>query len=412
MNRTFHKPYKPRFASRKDYSHHKTFGAAPAVPLPDNLYKLPDVIEDQGALPACTAAASVTCRSIMTGKRYDWLAQWNLELQHEGVSDAPDGFPLEVPAKVGKEMGFVPLGQPLPVDKTGGYFFKNSKNPGQDWFDTLRQTQFQLFQQTGKIVPMQFGVNWYREWDDAIGARIPTSQSYLLGGHDTTWAGWKTDGVPLGVNPNTWGNACGDKGIFYWSREATNKNIGPLGVFYWLDAVDMPPQVVRLGLFAAILQNFVALLRAFVIYVQKNPPDPIPAPVAPLTPVLPPTPPVSRISLLAEGIFEAEGNGTQAGMALNNRGDIKFTQYAKSLGAIGASPANFAVFRTMEEGDQACRQLCTDAAMGELKAYKPTDTLNQFCQTYAEPPILSVYVNRVLKHLPECTPETQIKELL
>ena len=282
-NRKFLKPYRPRFASRKDYSHHKTFGAV-IVQLPAELIKLPDVIQNQGSKPSCTAMASVTCRNIMTGKQYDGEAQWQLELKTQGVKDGEvEGFGLDVPAKIGKDIGFIPVGQTEPTDKVGGYFWKNSKLSGMDWFDTLRTVQYQLFQKTGKIIPFQFGINWYREWETALNGFIPATQNILLGGHDTTWAGYKTfpDGIIRGGNPNTWGTNYGDKGVFWFDRETTNKNIGKFPIFYWLDKEDMPEEVFRLGIFLAILQNIKTIFQLLLTNFQNKS---IIKPVQPITP--------------------------------------------------------------------------------------------------------------------------------
>ncbi len=246
MERTFIKPHKVRLASRKDFSHRKTFGVAQVI-LPDELLKLPAVIENQGSKPSCTAAGSCTSRSITMGKRYDIEAQWQLELKSQGVKDGQvAGFGMDVPADVGKKLGFVPFGQTEPTDKEGGYFWVN-KISGKDWFDTLLTIQNQLFQKTGKIIPFQIGINWFAEWDTAPNGFVPQTQNNLLGGHFIVLAGYKTfpDGVIRGGNPNTWGEGFGDKGVFWFDREATNKNIGMFPVFYWLDLEDMPAEVAN-----------------------------------------------------------------------------------------------------------------------------------------------------------------------
>lgn len=128
-----------------------------------------------------------------------------------------------------------------------------------------------------------------------------------------------------------------------------------------------------------------------------------------------PPPPVhaSQMWNLAYGIFEAEGGSKAAGFHVNNRGDLKYTDYTKSLGATGATPMNFAIFPTMDIGDQACVQLCVDAATNKLKAFQGTMTLKKFCQIYALPPNDN-YLNVVLKHITRLgiTSQSQLRELL
>ena len=72
-----------------------------------------------------------------------------------------------------------------------------------------------------------------------------------------------------------------------------------------------------------------------------------------------------------------------------NPGNLKFTGYTQSLGAIKADVAGFCIFPTYEAGFEALCQFLKDAANGELKAYhspgaKPSDfTLLQFFAAYA-----------------------------
>lgn len=202
----------------------------------------------------------------------------------------------------------------------------------------------------------------------------------------------------------------GDNGNFYLSRKVVNKEL----LFAYMFMDEDPDEIKKQW---NILQKMWNVLQLMLKWLKNNPTlpvqTPIPAPITPQDEPKPPEPivPSSQIPAFAEGIFEAEGNGKQAGMALNNRGDLKYTAYTKSLGAIGSGFNNFAVFRTMEDGDNACRQLLTDACSNKLLGYHDA-TLNQFCQTYGNPPILSNYVSVVLKHLPGRTGSTLIKDLL
>lgn len=67
----------------------------------------------------------------------------------------------------------------------------------------------------------------------------------------------------------------------------------------------------------------------------------------------------------------------------NNPGNIKgYTDYTKSLGATGKTASGFTVFPSYEVGFKALKQLVTDAAHNELKAYKNC-TIRSFFQIYA-----------------------------
>lgn len=284
--RKFKAKYKPRLASRKDYSHEKTFGAAPLEALPHELLNITPIL-NQGDKPSCTAAASVAMRRAMTGKEYDMDAQFQLEIKYTGATDSSFGFPIDVAAKVGVEVGFVPVGQTVPTDKAGGYFWV-TKLAGMDWFDTLRYTQFQLYKRIGKVVPFSFGINWFREWDNTPNGIVPDSNANFLGGHDTLDVGFQTyviDNQDYIVNQGSWGYGFGDQGLFRFNRVVTNKNIGQFGIYYWLDKEDMPTEVQRMGMYLQILQNIKAILQLLVNQLKK-PPAPVPAaPVPPPAPI-------------------------------------------------------------------------------------------------------------------------------
>ncbi len=141
------------------------------------------------------------------------------------------------------------------------------------------------------------------------------------------------------------------------------------------------------------LEKLVAMLRS------KYPPPPISNPINTDPPPPAPLPPthVSLIPSLAQGIFFAEGNGTQGGMKYNNRGDLRGLpddKYLLNLGATGFGENNLAIFPSMAIGDQACVQLCTDAALGLLPAYKG-DTIQSFVKIYASPPTQAAWDNYV-----------------
>lgn len=121
---------------------------------------------------------------------------------------------------------------------------------------------------------------------------------------------------------------------------------------------------------------------------------------------------VSQVSNFVLGIEKAEGFPHNAGAPLNNSCDLKFTEYTKSLGATGRSPANFCIFPSYHVGLAAAVQLVTDACNGKLIAYYPSMTINEFCKIFAEPPVLSAYVSKAISLCTKVDGLTSIKALL
>ena len=85
----------------------------------------------------------------------------------------------------------------------------------------------------------------------------------------------------------------------------------------------------------------------------------------------------------APGHHPAYPTGTRS-WRNNSPGNMKYTTYTASLGAIRADTAGFAVFATYEDGRRALVQFLKDAISGVLKRYKPDMTLVAFCTVYVE----------------------------
>lgn len=376
--------------SSKDYSHHKSVKLGATI-LQDELLFLSPVLNqnDTTGTEDCTAFESVACRYNEKNKSYDPFLQWNAELQFMGVTSA-DGTDLKTALAVGVKTGFFETGTTIPTDKATAYFFV-SKNNGMDLFDSIRTAMEQIQR------PISAGVLWMNEWTIAKGGVINDPGKTQLGGHAVKIAGWKQiDGLPYLVIQNSWGTFYGDQGLYYFSRPVVNFAFGEYGIGYWSD--DPNQRVKTLGLIQALYQNVLSLLQT--IFAKKNG-------------VYPP-PHTSLIDQLAQGIFEAEGGEKAFGYHINNPGDIKNfvgNKYVASLGANGVVDG-FAQFPDMATGIKACEQLCTDVARNLLRGYPKNCTLSQFIEIYGEPPVLSNYVNTVLKHLPGKVASTKLSDLL
>ena len=67
----------------------------------------------------------------------------------------------------------------------------------------------------------------------------------------------------------------------------------------------------------------------------------------------------------------------------NNPGNIRWGNYAVSLGAIKKSPGNYAIFPDYAMGFGALCSFISDACNGELPAYNPNKGLDAFFMVYA-----------------------------
>jgi hypothetical protein len=119
---------------------------------------------------------------------------------------------------------------------------------------------------------------------------------------------------------------------------------------------------------------------------------------------------ISRIKDWASAIQHEEGffQGSRS-FRNNNPGNLKLTDYTKSLGASGVDKNNFCIFPTFDKGMQALCQFLTDACNNKLKPYRNCSLL-QFTKIYALPPNDN-YANGVALAL-NVSVDIKIKELL
>lgn len=86
----------------------------------------------------------------------------------------------------------------------------------------------------------------------------------------------------------------------------------------------------------------------------------------------------------ADAIQEFEGwaIGTRS-QRNNNPGNLRFTDYTRSLGAFAGDDKGFCIFKGYDAGYAALKQFLTDAKDGKLKSYRSDMTLLQFYSIYA-----------------------------
>jgi len=243
---------KKRKASRKDFSHRKTLGAANIVIPPSGTIKSFAVpIENQGSLQDCTAETACEWKRSHTGNTYDVLAFWQAEKDLMGDQNS-DGATLETQGATGVKMGWTKLGDTQPTEKMGAYVFVNN-HPlfGPDAFDILRAA---IMSQGG----VSLGLDWMADWDFAVGGIIPHTFGQLLGGHDMFACGLNfINGVDYVDVQQSWGEGFGDSGIYHLDRYMINKIIGEYGALYWADG---GITFQRMGLLESLLVNLKNLL--------------------------------------------------------------------------------------------------------------------------------------------------------
>lgn len=150
-----------------------------------------------------------------------------------------------------------------------------------------------------------------------------------------------------------------------------------------------------------LLERIIAWLVGQIWHPEEPTPQPVPIPAPEPLPTPPPvpTPLPSHIPLWAAAIQVQEGFAPGSVSYVNNNpGNLKYTAYTKTLGAIGHDGHNFCIFKDYTAGTKALQQFLIDACQGRLLSYKPSMTLKEFTQIYAEPPSLN-YVTGVAKTL-------------
>lgn len=396
---------KPYRASRKNWDHFKTFGAAVTFPIPHKIIFFGPIL-NQGNTEKCTAYTSVSIRESMKGKSYDPDTFWNDETAIGGTSS--QGSSLETAAAVGVKTGFNPKGSNDRTDKASAYLFLN-KRYGLDWFDSIKTTISQMQS------PLSAGLLWFQEWDNTEQGIIPHTFNQVLGLHNTEIAGFTDTAIPeIGfLNPTgvdylvvkgSWGEGFGLKGYFFFDREMANKVFNQ-GIFYWSDTqVD---SVKKMGLISALLQNIVNLLRQLIT--QSNNPPVITPDQSDVEPVK--LTPMDKILTWARAIQKEEGWNPESRSYRNkNPGNLKFTSLTFSLGASSKDKDGFCIFLDEDKGIEALCGFLKLACTDQLKAFHDARTLRQFTKVYAQPPNDN-YANNVAKAL-NVKVDIDIKELL
>lgn len=418
------KGLKPLPYDKRDLSFHRTFGAVPLTGVPD-FYVLPSTILDQNGFNACTGFSAAADVETETGVQQNPFYYYAKEaVIAKGIS--LDGYDMRTKMKVRSKFGSLPLANtpaalktekdfsilanpanwPLALDTiaaknlTGSYY---SIGGPYDIFDSIRSA---MWLQKDLKRCADLGIMWMNEWDTAHKGIILDGAVTPAGGHDIKCGGWTDRYISDGIMfldgklrlaiQNSWSTGAGDQGWFYFTREQVNKYLVPsdFGAFIWVNA--LPPDNAQT---ISTMQNLINQMKQLIIninnYLHPVVPQPTPTPSPKPSPVPPtPTPSVSRIPAWALAISVQEGDSAGSRSRLNgNPGNLKYSSYTASLGAIGKDAGNFCKFSSWNAGMKALQLFLTDAANNALVPYKNC-TLDQFTTIYAQPPS-KAYVNGV-----------------
>ncbi len=238
---------------RNAFSHHKTFGKAlGANPLPPKNW-LTRLLTQIGN--TCTAYTSVGMKEALNlPQEYDPSLQWDAELSLYG-QQAPDGVDMDTAMATGVETGFYKAGETIPSDKESAYL---------DITPTFSADMFDQIKSVLAAAPVAIGLQWYADWDFAVGP-VPHTFSQLLGGHMTKVYAYIdsveiVNGVECLCIQGTWGQQYGNDGCFYFDRYMTDRCVQEAK--YWSDSASSDLKV--LGLIDALLVNVVDLYNSLL----------------------------------------------------------------------------------------------------------------------------------------------------
>lgn len=354
---------------KTDYSHHKTFGSAPLAGLPDK-YLLVSPILNQGQLFQCTAYSACATQSSQHGIEFDTQWFFDQEGQVAGKTN-PFGYDLRVEMSTGCKAGFKPLLGGNPTDYVEGSYF--AVDGPYDLFDNIRSAMWQSQNEKKCVIA---GTMWYSDWNFQSVVR---PGQYPTGLHAIKIAGWETiNDIPYLVVQNSFGRDYGDLGLYYFSREMTNKYLKE-GTYLWRTKQEVAQtQSAILTLMYQILQLISGLFKK----PEAQPvltPQPVPQAVS--LPTIP-----SNIETWAKTIEQQEGGKPgNRNTRNNNPGNIKYTPFTKTLGAISGDSGNFCIFPNYKTGFDALCTFLIMACKNQLKDYHDA-TIDSFTTTYANPP--------------------------
>jgi len=256
---------KPIERDKRDYSYHRTFGAALSFPSSFNTdrgYKVPNQNAD-GFHNACTAYTQTSIASDEDGVFYRPYYTYDKTLF---MDNSPMGAPCDIRNSL---KSTVVYGLQAEGEKTDdealahrrGQYFNVQKTT--DWFDGIRSALY-----TNKH-SVSVGTSWFNEFNLSAGY----VDSFYYNGdpnayprHNWKACGWVTRKGKLYLKVLPWqGAGYGDRGFLYFSREVVNKlmSIEGSGAFTFAKARPEDIAYIR-STVAQTLVTYTLRLKAFI----------------------------------------------------------------------------------------------------------------------------------------------------
>lgn len=307
------------------------------------------------------------------------------------------------------------LDQKALTHRKGSYFEVDGQG---NLFDSIRDALYTsnlIYQKTknpSDLQPVWVGANWQPEWTYAPMGIVPTVAGNGGSGHAFYFVGTKSiAGKVYLIAINSYGSSFGDGGKWYFPEEAVNRYFLFARVFRDFDPNNYKQQNWNIMQWAYdIIAAFSRWMSAPIVPVPTTTPQTttVPETTEPTAPSVP-APHTSKIAQWANAIKVREGFGPNTrSFKNNNPGNLKFTTYTQSLGAIWKDAGGFCTFADYDAGFGALCQFLVDACDNKLIAFHDK-TLLEFTKIYAQPPT-DAYAKGVAKAL-SVDVNIKIKEL-
>ena len=304
---------------KRDFSHHRTFGAV-SVALPDYFYTQPLEILNQKNTQFCTAFSATEIGESEWDKRFSPTAQAAFEGKVSGKNIAGQGTDLRTACEAMRKIGFLPAElAPYTLDNAdeqtcgdwtkltqaefdaaskytlSGYYAVDGTH---DTFDNIRYALLAA-QQAGEPKPsVLVGSSWYAEWEGISTDGIIPDPLTFVSYHAHRIIGWKTEqGVPYLIDQQTQDTSYGDHGLCYFPRAIVNKCFTE-GLYIARKNPD-PNQIKTISAILTLMSQAVSLMYRLWEAVKPKPQAIIPdASLPPMTPPAPP--PIEQIQPIGQ----------------------------------------------------------------------------------------------------------------
>lgn len=378
---------------RRRFSYKKYFGASFMPPLVDFMVK-PLEIKDQGSSDMCVAYATSSSSEKQEGIPLEPAYLFAKTKQLMGNWQEWGSDPVKAMKACCEYGGLEKTVSPYSLEKNGRNFVANwanwdktldlaaqihkkksyfSLDAGKDIYDSI---VIGLYDNRNNQMTAVVGVYWQPEWTylpSGIIRKYGTNKNLP---HAIEVIGQKIiDGEPFLIIQNSWGDKVGDNGLYYMNREVANNFLFQFAI---IDTSPEDVKAVTWGVLEYVKDILVKILNMFKTPEIKQVVETNTNTVMPIENVR-----ESKLEVFAKAIQEHEGwfNGSRS-YRNNNPGNLKFTTYTKSLGAIGKDNLNFCKFADYKSGFSALCRFVQDASNNQLKSYHDC-TIKTFFLSYA-----------------------------